>query len=195
MNQAANIKPIMLWMTSRSRSSMVSKIFAKHGVFWGDTQSQSAGYDTYENQTVKAMQKAIFGGLRREDPINENDPVDFFLTQLEKVTPKDKIWSVKTGVEFLNAFQPLNPYHIYITRTPEDVANSVVKKVPGATYDDALKTVKWRLAYMQECQEKHGGIFVSTDKIIDGDFSEIKEAIEYCGLEFSQEAAERAIKR
>ena len=41
-------------MTSRSRSSLVSKIFASHGVWWGNTPKTSRGYQTYENQIILA---------------------------------------------------------------------------------------------------------------------------------------------
>ena len=188
-------RPILLWMTSRSRSSMVSSIFAQHGIFWGDTQKQSAGYDTYENQNIKSLQKKIFKSLRGLDPINDNDPVNEFLKELNKFVPQTRTWSMKTGVEFFNAFLPLNPYNIFITRKPEDIAQSLCNKRPGSNYDEALDVVHWRFNYMKELQAEHGGVFVSTDKIIAGDFSEIKEAIEYCDLEYDEEAAKRAIKR
>jgi len=55
-------RPICLWMTSRSRSSLVSKIFANHGVWWGDTLKKSRGYDTYENQVIQKIQKDIING-------------------------------------------------------------------------------------------------------------------------------------
>ena len=188
-------RPILLWMTSRSRSSMVSSIFAQHGVFWGNTQKQSAGYDTYENQNIKALQKKIFKSLRGLDPINDNDPVNEFIKELNKFVPQTRTWSMKTGVEFFNAFLPLNPYNIFITRKTEDVAQSLCNKRPGTDYDEALRVANWRFDYMRELQAEHDGVFVSTDKIIAEDFSEIKEAIEYCDLEYNEEAAKRAIKR
>ena len=52
-------RPICLWMTSRSRSSLVSKIFANHGVWWGNTYAKTKGYEMYENQVIKQIQKNI----------------------------------------------------------------------------------------------------------------------------------------
>lgn len=188
-------RPILLWMTSRSRSSMVSAIFAKHDIFWGDTQKQSAGYDTYENQNIKALQKKVFKNLRGLNPIHVGDPVDEFLKELNKYVPQKITWSMKTGIEFFNAFVPLNPYNIFITRKAEDVARSLCNKRPGSNYEEALKTVLWRYDYMKDRQAKYGGVFVDTDKIIAGDFSEIKEAIEYCEVPYDEEAVKRAITR
>ena len=46
---------------------------------------------------------------------------------------------------------------------------------------------------MKQLQEQHGGVFVDTDEIIEGDFTTIQAAIEYCGLEFDEKATKGAI--
>lgn len=187
----------MLWMTSRSRSSLVSKVFAEHGVWWGATQvTDPAGYDWYENQVVKNLQKRIFGGLRVQDPIVPGvDPIDKFVEQLLPTIPENTRWSVKTGVELFNAFQPLNPYNIFITRPAKDVADSLCRKRAGTNWDEAFRIANWRFALMNTYQKQHGGVFVDTDKLITNDYEEIKHAVEYCELEFDPAAVERAIER
>ena len=185
-------RPIMLWMTSRSRSSMVSAIFAAHGIFWGDTQKQSAGYDTYENQTLKAIQ-IKYWGIPVMEPVSE-DKKDNFIQDILKVVPKNEPWSMKTGIEFYPAYRDFNPYNIFITRKAEDVAKSLCQKRVNANYDEALKIIKWRFDYMEKIKEEDGGVFVDTDLIIAGDYSQIKEAIEYCGIEFDEDATKGAIK-
>lgn len=193
-------RPIILWMTSRSRSSMVSQIFARHGVFWGDTQKQSAGYDTYENQNIKALQKKVFGGLRTLEPMIKADvpKIKEFLRELSKYVPAKDTWLMKTGCEFFGAFLPLNPYNVFIYRDPIDVAKSLCTKRPEARWprdkDATLETINWRYDYMRHMQDKNGGVSVNTDNIIAGDFSEIKEAIEYCGLEYNLQAVEKSIR-
>ena len=155
-------RPIMLWMTSRSRSSMVSQIFARHGVFWGGTQKQSAGYDTYENQNIKALQKSTFNGLRTLDPIrlpDEDHLVRKFIRDIQKYIPAQGRWSMKTGVEFFNAFLPLKPYNVFILRDPIDVAKSLCKKRADSVWprdkEALLETLNWRFDYMRELQAKH----------------------------------------
>lgn len=189
-------RPILLWMTSRSRSSLVSAIFAAHGIFWGDRQVQSAGYDTYENHDIKDLQKEFkpLWGRAYIQPINaEKEVFEQFHSELECLVPSDKIWSMKTGVEYYPAYRGLNPFNVFITRKAEDVANSLCKKLPNAQFDEALKAILWRFDYMKQLAEEDGGVFVNTDKIIVGDFSEIQQAIEYCNLTYDEKATVSAI--
>jgi len=189
------IRPIMLWMTSRSRSSLVSKIFAEHGVWWGDTQvTDPAGYDWYENQTIKALQKRVFGGLRTKNPIIPPiHPVHRFIEELQPLIP-NKRWSVKTGVEFFHAFQPLKPYNVFILRDPRGVADSICRKRLGTDWDEAFQTATWRFELMKHYSEKYGGVFINTDNIVAGDMTDTKLVVEYCDIIYEPSAVERAIQ-
>ena len=196
-------RPIMLWITSRSRSSMVSNIFIHHGVWWGDTiatqdyieKGKPKSYVSYENQNIKALLFKFKQRHWKKVHLTPVFPVAGFTQALSKIVPTDKTWMMKTGVEYFNAFKELNPYNIYIKRSPEGVANSLSSKRADVKYQDAYDAAVWRFNYMDQLQEQYGGVSVSTDSIIDDDFSEMKEAIEYCGLEFDEEAARRAIVR
>lgn len=190
-------RPILLWMTSRSRSSMVSAIFAAHGIFWGDRQVQSAGYDTYENQKLKKLQSEFNPSWGRPHlrAVDADDEVfKQFQKKIKYIIPPDQRWSMKTGVEYYPAYRGLNPFNIFITRKPEDVANSLCQKRPGSKYEDALEAVLWRFDYMKRIAEEDGGVFVDTDVIKSGDYSQIKKAIEYCGITFNENATRNAIK-
>ena len=196
-------RPIMLWITSRSRSSMVSNIFIKHGVWWGKTvatqnwreNGKHHSYVSYENQNIKALMKKYKLSHWKKVHMTPVFHVDGFITDLAKIVPKDQTWMMKTGVEYFNAFKELNPYNIYIKRSPEGVAKSLSTKRPDATYKDAYEAAVWRFNYMDQLQEQHGGISVNTDDIIKDDFTQMQQAIEYCGLEWSEEAAREAITR
>ena len=197
-------RPICLWMTSRSRSSLVSKIFANHGVWWGNTYAKTKGYEMYENQIIKQIQK---------EKIKPKKGVLPFCEELE-LTEKNKkcfhaalrkhflldspmgtnTWSMKTGVEYFNAWKDLNPYNIFIKRDPAGVANSIVEKGIGE-YQHAFDAAQWRYNYMHRIQEVFGGVFISTDDIIKGDYKAVKEAIEYCEIEYDAKAVESAIDR
>lgn len=196
-------RPIMLWITSRSRSSMVSNIFIKHGIWWGDTIARQSwmengkhqSYVSYENQNIKALLKKYKTNYWKKVHLTPVFPVNGFAKDLAKVVPKDKQWMMKTGVEYFNAFKELNPYNIYIKRSPEGVAESLSTKRADVVYKDAYDTAVWRFNYMDELQEQFGGVNVSTDKIVKGDFSEMKQAIEYCELEWDLKKAKKAITR
>lgn len=190
-------RPIMLWMTSRSRSSLVSQIFINHGVWWGDTPAQISGYEMNENQNIKNLLKKFKTKYWKKIHLTPVSPQwnQEFETKLEQIVPPDKTWMMKTGVEYYNAFQGLNPYNIFIRRPARDVATSLSNKRSDVTFEDAYIAAKWRTRYMNDLREEYGGVDVHTDRILEGDFSEIKHAIEYCGLEFDEDVARRAIIR
>lgn len=191
------LRPIMLWITSRSRSSMVSKIFVEHGVWWGNTLVKCSGYDTYENQKIKSLQNKYKPQWGRPymKPIQTSSQVfEKFQRELAKIVPSDKTWMMKTGVEYFNAYESLNPYNIFIYRPAKDVAKSLVKKTK-ADYQIALKTAEWRYKYMIEIEYKHGGKWVNTDNVYNGDYSQVREALEYCGLVPDEEKIKKGITK
>lgn len=187
----------MLWITSRSRSSLVSSIFIKHNVWWGNTPKQISGYTSWENQNIKALQnrfKAKYWKKIHLTPVSSQWNAEF-INQLKKIVPENQTWMMKTGVEYFNAFKDLIPYNIFIRRPADQVAKSLTSKRADVIYDDALYAAEWRFDFMDKLKAEYGGVDVHTDKIIQGDFSEIKEAIEYCGLKFDEKAANQAIVR
>jgi hypothetical protein len=172
-------------------------------VWWGDTKALQEwkengviqSYVSYENQDIKALlfkYKQRYWKKVHLTPVFE---VPQFINDLKEIVPTIETWQMKTGVEYFNAFQPLNPYNVYILREPQAVAKSLCQKRPGTDFTIALEAAKWRFDYMNQLQKKYGGIFVNTDNIIKGDFSEVKKAIEYCGLKYSEEETKRAIVR
>lgn len=181
--------PIVLFMTSRSRSSMIAGIFAAHGINWGDRQLPSAGYDTYENQAIKGLLKSFYGLPFCTMP----EPIDAFIKGLYEIVPHNETWLMKTGIEYFELFQPLSPFNVFLLRKPEDVAWSICQKRPNADYEVALKAAKWRFAAMRAMQAKTGGVFIDTDRVITGDFEQLRVAMEYCGVLFDEKKTKGAI--
>jgi hypothetical protein len=182
---------------------MVSNIFIHHDVWWGNTIAKqnwreggkNKSYVSYENQNIKALLKKYKTKHWKKVHMTPVFPVDGFSRDLAKIVPSDETWMMKTGVEYFNAFKELNPYNIFIKRSPEGVAKSLSTKRADASWEDAYEAAVWRFQYMDELQEKYGGVSVDTDNIVKGDFSEMQKAIEYCDLEWNEEAAKEAIVR
>ena len=174
--------PIVLWMTSRSRSSMVAGIFAAHGINWGGKQSQSAGYNTFENMDVRACQKRHFGlpYMQMVEPTAE------FIAEIYSLVPQNETYLVKTGIEYFDAFQPLIPFNIYLLRNPEHVAASLCSKRKGLDPDAALQAAEWRFKMMRARHSTVGGVFIDTDRVIAGDFTQLRAAVEICGVLFDE---------
>ena len=187
-------RPIMLWMTSRSRSSMVSSMFIEHGVWWGDTPAKISGYEMNENQNIKALLKRFKTKYWKKVHLTPVSPKwnDEFTLELKKLVPSTT-WMMKTGVEYFPAFLDTNPYNIFIYRKAEDVAHSLASKRQDVIYKDALHAANWRYNYMSELQQRYGGVFVNTDELIDNDFTTINRVIEYCGLVYDEAATKRAM--
>ena len=153
-------RPILIWITSRSRSSMVSKMFINHGVWWGETRWKVSGgldpsYTTYENIDIKNLLQRCKGRFWHKIHLTPVSHQEFFCEKLSKIVPSDKTWMMKTGVEYFNAFKYLNPYNIFVYRNPNDVAKSLCNKRSDVKYDDALYAAEWRYDYMKKLQEEH----------------------------------------
>ena len=48
---------------------------------------------------------------------------------------------------------------------------------------------------MHRIHEVFGGVFINTDVIISGNYEDVEEAMEYCGIEYDVKAVESAIDR
>lgn len=188
------LRPIALWMSPRSRSSMVSRIFAEHGIWWGERQYQPFGYPVYESIAIKQLLKKHWGGLVVGKEASTS-PVQAFLAELPPLVPHDRRWLFKVGVEWFNAFAPLTPFNVFIKRPPADIAASILRHRPNSrqNFVQLVRVASWRLACMDRLMRVHGGVVVDTDHVIAGNFDALKDAFEYCGLRFCQKTAARAI--
>lgn len=191
-------RPIMLWMTSRSRSSMISAIFAAHDIYWGNKQKTTHGYKVFENLDATKLQNIYnkLWGRPYKQPVCANPKIfEKFQNELKATIPANRPWVVKTGIEYFSAFESLNPYNVFIVRNPEDVAQSLCDKRPDGDFNIALEAIKWRYNYMNEIQKQNGGVFVDTDKTIAGDFDDIQKALQYCDINYDKEKTKNAIRK
>jgi hypothetical protein len=170
---------------------MVAAIFAAHGIYWGDRQQQSAGYDTFENQRIKGILKQHFGLPFCTMP----EATAEALADICAVVPQDRPWMMKTGIEYFKVFRPLAPFNVFIVRKPEDVIKSICEKRNNADPVTAHEAVDWRYTQMRIMNEQAGGVWVDTDRIIAGDYTQIREALEYCGVLYDEAKTKGAIKR
>jgi len=171
---------------------MVAAIFAAHGLYWGARQQQSAGYDTFENQQIKAILKAHYGL-----PFCEFTPVGTtaVLSEILAVVPHDRPWVMKTGIEYFNVFKPLTPFNVFITRPLESVVKSICAKRKGADPEVARQAAEWRYTQMKILHQQYGGVWIDTDRVVSGDLTQIREALEYCGVLYDEAKTKGAIKK
>lgn len=186
-------KPTLLWITSRSRSSLVAKIFLNHGLWLGDGPVSSGGsYLSYENNYLKSLQKKynnnslpIMQEVKESDSFNEN--------AIKHIGSKNCCF--KTGIEHFNMWKTFEPYNIFIRRDIEEVINSLKQKRPDTNIEYAREVTQWRYDYMDKCKELYGGVNVDTGKIINGDYKEVYKALEYCNIKPNDELINKSLTK
>lgn len=183
------MRPVIVWAQSRSRSSLVAKIFINHGLWWGDTIAKSCGYITYENQTIKNLVKRYRKKAWHEQGrILKAGDYSEFLQDLAAIVP-DQQWMLKISVDYFQAFQALKPYNILVKRKQNDVVGSLLAKRDDLTPEAAAQQVQERFAFMEAIFRWFDCAIVDTDKLIKRDFSDMEKALNYCGIDFDVNAA------
>jgi hypothetical protein len=167
-------------MQSRSGSSMVAGIFAAHG-FWVGESYDGTGYRTFENWQVKATIS------ENKERLTRGEFVDAFDIGFE---PDREPWIWKGPVEFYPCFADLEHIPVLVRRDLEANTQAVLARHPGGDYEYARDLAARRNELMDEID----GIDVYTDRLISGDLSSIRNAIEACDIEFDPDLAASVIR-
>lgn len=172
---------------------MVTRIFAEHGVWWGSQMGYSCGYATYENQVIRSALKRLYG-VAVEPPLKVHPRNREILRVAEATVPEGRRWCHKCGCQYFPALVELFPQakFIYVRRNLEDAAVSVATK-RNAKVSVARPIIQKRFEYMAQLQREHGGVFVDTDKVVAGNYSDLRQAFDYCEIEFDPALADRGI--
>jgi len=162
------VKNVVVVMQPRSGSSLVTGIFAAHGWWTGET-TRDREYQRYEN----AMIKAQFAGrdLVRGEFVTSREPLEW-----EPIEP----WVLKVGTEDFPRIPADVAVKVY--RNPSSILASVMSRNPFT----CRKYVAALIERRHEMMDSIAGYTVDTNKLVAGDFAEIKAAIQACGAEFSE---------
>lgn len=178
---------ILILMTSRSGSSLVSSIFVAHGFDPGPDRVFSKGYETFENHAVNEWIRAHKAQLK----LRTGEFCDF-VPGIEQCIPKNAV--VKIGVEYLTLFEHLNPMVVTVKRDVQQIAQSLAEKRGHPEQAaGAVPGLKARMRAMARAREKHNGVEIDTNQIIAGDMSGVRAAFEHHGLEFDEAKARACI--
>lgn len=194
---------ILILAAPRTGSSLVTHIFAEHGVWIGECKGEHGfKYKIYENlalrNTVIAITKRAFKerGYKRSFgdpiPINNNDKqqIAAVVRDLKPVDP----WCFKVAVDYAELFFQFEPKLIFVRRDPEQAIESLIEKGSRQSQRKLAEEVHTRrVNLMEKYAEEKGGVWVNTDELLEGDYSSIKQAIEYVGLKFDRKIVDRVI--
>lgn len=162
---------------------MTARIFERHGL-------RHKGNKNCENMAIQKWIKA-----RYQKDHFKLKPAPYLEGFKEYVLSQGvDFW--KGDVMYYTLFEPLGPKLIYIKRDIESVVRSISAKNKGAE-KAGPKTVRnliqFRYNYMDALKAIHGGIEVFTDELIQGNYSSLERAFEYCGLDFDPKHADQEI--
>lgn len=189
-------RPIVVLMTSRTGSSMVAGLFAHHGLWVGDKYVTGSGlgkdYPSYETREVKSWLRERYDLQGAE--LVTNTQAGQFADFIAGIVPPGRRWLVKCGVMFWPLFEPLNPHIVYVRRDFENSVAAIMAR-PGAAAEAVVRDlIARRYALMDQIHAEHGGTMIDTDKLIAGDYGDIRAAFDECGLEFVEEIAKTVIQ-
>ena len=187
------IDPIAILRSGRCGSSMVAQVFAEHGVWHGGHMSDE-GYPTvtYENRALRDLVQTEYGGDFLSD-IRSIFPIRDKIEDIIKGQGyEDGPWMFKHGAQYYTMWEEWEPSFIFVKRPLEDILASYDRcGWLGDRYTpDEVERIVVRSV---EVMDSLDGIEVFSDQLIDGDYSSLEEAFEYCDILFKQSIADAVI--
>jgi len=170
-----------LWITgpSRSGTSMVAGLFARHGVFFGDTvpgdEHNPHGY--YEHPEL--IRRIDMGTLA-------NWPERFWEVARKEGYEDGKPWALKRGPQAWPWIRLMFPRLIVVCKRPkEQVLASRLRRWPGkkGRHGEMWRQTRRSLAGVVE-QAACPVITLHTDQIIEGNYQRLGEAFKAFGMAF-----------
>lgn len=177
--------PIVILFIPRSGSSMVAGCFAQH-VDPGDC-----------HEMIHLNPKGVYAHKELDKFLKENYKSRGEIVKEAHVLPKEMPRMFKCAVQYWRVFLPFNPHYIFVRVDPEYIIKSSRrfgdKFVVGG--DKPIRVaIDERFKEMDYIKKVHGGVDVDTAAVAQGDLSTLREAIEYCGLEFNEEKCREFIE-
>jgi hypothetical protein len=175
---------------------MVAGLFAHHGLWVGQEYATGSGlgadYVAYENVAIKEWLRARYG-LQGSDLVSKTQAAEF-AEFMRNLVPAGRRFLFKGGVMFWPLFEQFKPHLVFVKRNLESSVAAIMNRPNAGAEDYVRETIVRRYALMDAIHETHGGTVIDTDKLITGDYSNIKAAFDDCGLEFVEEIAEKLIE-
>jgi len=185
---------ILILMQSRSGSSLVASIFAAHGFDTKHSNSISQfGYMYWEHEPAKAWLRDHKRGMGYATGV--------FCKQLSGIESViDENDCVKTGVEYWPCFKHLDYKLFIVRRDPWQICKSLQEKRNPRSRKlqpprEMWQTVKTRERMLDQARDEGDGVDIHTERLVAGDFSEIRKAFEHHGIEFNEDKARGCIQK
>ena len=182
-------EPIVILGMARTGTSMTSGIFHHHGVWVGkcNPPSDQNPKGFFENKAVKKLLKKTYGIDLREI----KEPIPGFRAEVEAILNSEGYeggpWLVKHSAVYYKAWNEFNPLFVKVRRPVEATFEST-RQLHVSRYTDEER--KHIIDLHEKAMDSVPGPDVFTQDIVLGDYSSLKRAIEYCGLEYNEKIVE-----
>lgn len=182
-------EPVVVIGCARSGTSMTAGIFVRHGCWVGTCREpdryNAKGY--FENTAIKAALLKRWGYLKQAMQVAEPEPgwkgTVKHLTGLQGY--KGGPWLVKHGALYWRAWHEFEPTFVCVYRDPEAIMESD-KRGSFSITPEAIALIRDEMDGVCEA----GGFRVDSERVVDGDYSQIEPAFEDAGLEFDPAIAD-----
>lgn len=191
-------RPIVIIGMPRSGTSMTAGIFAKHGVWVGETRQGDAhnpkGY--FENLAVKRLIYRCAGMKRLTAHNHLVEPVDGWADGIRDILAREGYrggpWLVKHGAMAWRLWHEFEPNWVCVRRRNSvESARRMVRPGNGLTLREI---VDFHRRQMDIVRDRHGGVDVFTDDVVQGDYSSLERAFAHCGLTFDPAIADTFVE-
>lgn len=168
---------------------MVAGIFHAHGVWTGPSRPgdkyNEKGY--FENRAMMAKMKKVFGFEPLDPPPQTSSqwrPIVEGIIAYQGY--ESGPWLFKTGVHYSDIWGDFSPKVVKIWRDRERILESY-ERYGGIRRRFSRREVETIVDTGLERLWKMDGFLVDTDAVVEGDFGSIRDALEGCGLRYSEE--------
>jgi len=201
------MKNAVIFMQSRTGSSMIAGVFRAHGWATGGDDVRSRNYVTHENQRIKTYLKRAYG--TRRTPVMAAEP-DTRLQAIIESEFGDRPWCWKGDLFYASLWSASFPdlAAVYVKR---DIPDAVRSGLVGRTfplrrgdgrvvdYETAASELedflKLKFALMDElCLAGLPGRIVDASAVMRGELDTLREAVEYAGGTWDEGAARSVIR-
>jgi hypothetical protein len=181
-------KNVILLVLARSGSSMITSIFQAHGFALGASSFVNpAGYRTYENLEIRSAVNAICR-VDMDDPVCTKSLKSGYLPSqirsiFKRLLPNNARWCYKAGIHDWEIMQLSFPDSLFVgvRRNTESVIKSTFQK-HNLSLDAAEIRVRAQQKKLDTVTRNNGFPVVDADAVVDGDFTTLEAAFDYCGL-------------
>lgn len=188
------LDPVIIFATSKSGSSLVTRLFHEHG-FWVGNYGEKNGYPTYENRDInRSFIPHVAKGDNGQRVLMK--PVDEARALIEQHVPQDTRWVYKAGIDFWNVWNEIYPQHdpVFVKRGVDAVARSWAGTDVGHCYEQGRKMAVDRYAFMDEVNRERWVPVVKSHRLIQGDLVTLEAALKSVGVRMDRAIVDRCIE-